>query len=428
MIQGLFSFPKRLRFAVVIAILALTHQQVLATYSRVESMGKSADFFMDDVSIFSNPANMNIFPNFLIGEMGSYKSSQLSADSGRLSSANMDPANSWFGGIFSYSLGKHGETPSLYPQISLGGAFNRVDDELFALVPDSANGQVIPKPATNFDGFLGITLSNGGMLGSHIYIAKQEGADLGNSNKPTVYGPDIRVSALRADLGANWPVARNMDAELSLGTALVGYGPSSVDPELSFFVKGRAFSTLEIINGELVPMFNYSHLGSPGKEVESYKLGLGVNVSLDRGFFWLGAQGFLNHSLSKWTTVGDKQVFSSKINQTQSEDIISGVVIDFGIERNVWWDWFVVRVGGQKVIAYREMDGPLKGDKQSFFYTNPTGNTTPEDHVGFGIGLNIEEKLKVDATLAEDILYTFGNLFSKPQDRIISRISATYSF
>jgi hypothetical protein len=48
--------------------------------------------------------------------------------------------------------------------------------------------------------------------------------------------------------------------------------------------------------------------------------------------------------------------------------------------------------------------------------------------VGFGIGINVEEKLKVDATLAEDILYTFGNLFSGPTHHVISRISATYSF
>ena len=46
----------------------------------------------------------------------------------------------------------------------------------------------------------------------------------------------------------------------------------------------------------------------------------------------------------------------------------------------------------------------------------------------FGIGINVEEKLKVDATLAEDILYTFGNLLSGPSHHVISRISATYSF
>ena len=37
-----------------------------ATYARLESMGKSSKFIMDDMSIFDNPANINIYPNFLI--------------------------------------------------------------------------------------------------------------------------------------------------------------------------------------------------------------------------------------------------------------------------------------------------------------------------------------------------------------------------
>src|SRR3954466_3061561 len=94
-----------------------------ATYSRVESMGKRADFFMDDISIFDNPANMNIFPNFLIGELGVYRQTQtasgpLSAADSAASSANVrrniDPANGWFGGIFSYSLSKNKESGNLY--------------------------------------------------------------------------------------------------------------------------------------------------------------------------------------------------------------------------------------------------------------------------------------------------------------------------
>ena len=112
----------------------------------------------------------------------------------------------------------------------------------------------------------------------------------------------------------------------------------------------------------------------------------------------------------------------------QSEQLLQGVTIGFGIERNVWWDWMVLRVGGQKVMGYLEEDGPAANDKRSYIYTNPTGNMSSNDQIGFGIGLNVEEKLKVDATLAEDVLYTFGNLFSSPQHHIISRISATYSF
>ena len=52
-------------------------------------------------------------------------------------------------------------------------------------------------------------------------------------------------------------------------------------------------------------------------------------------------------------------------------------------------------------------------------------NGTADDHVGFGFGINIEEKLKIDVTVAEDLL--FRNPF-QGESRIFSRLDATYSF
>ena len=405
-----------------------TVQTPWATYSRVESMGKRADFFMDDISIFDNPANMNIFPNFLIGELGVYR--QGPGDTSANVRRNIDPANSWFGGIFSYSLSKNKESGNLYPQISLGGAFNRVDEDLAVLIPDIVDGYAVPAPATNFDGFLGMTLSNGGMLGSHVYVAMQEGANLDNGVIKGSADPNINVYMLRGDIGVNWPIARNVDGELSVGTASISYGPQSIDPEMSYFVKGRAFSTLEIINGELVPIFNYSSLKAPGRELTKLHFGLGVNVSLDRGFFWLGAQGLFDEDTKTGMSLsasGDSAVYTSRSNSKTSQTIRGGL-ISFGIERNVWWDWLVLRVGGQKEVTYRDQTSTDPGQSFNFIYTNPTNDGSLNDAVGFGIGINIEEKLKVDATLAEDLPYTFGNLFSGPIHHLISRISATYSF
>jgi hypothetical protein len=113
-------------------------------------------------------------------------------------------------------------------------------------------------------------------------------------------------------------------------------------------------------------------------------------------------------------------------------------LISFGIERNIWWDWFVIRVGGQKSILYTDCDVNNKNadkynDKQygickddgNFFSTNPLGDGTSKDHIGFGFGINSEEKLKIDVTVAEDLL--FRNPF-QGEGRLFSRISATYSF
>jgi hypothetical protein len=50
---------------------------------------------------------------------------------------------------------------------------------------------------------------------------------------------------------------------------------------------------------------------------------------------------------------------------------------------------------------------------------------TADDHVGFGFGINIEERLKIDVTVAEDVL--FRNPF-QGEGRLFSRLDATYSF
>ena len=410
---------------VLISVLSLSFKAE-ATFSRLESMGKSADFFMDDVSIFSNPANINIFPNFLIGEMGSYRNpAKLDTSLSSNRNRNLDPENSWFGGLFSYSLSKNKDKATLSPQISIGGAFNRLDTEILPLTPDSADGFLIPDPATNFDGFLGMTFRNGGMIGSHIYIAKQDGADLsyGKINP----GNNIRFSLMRGDLGVNMPLNKSLDGEISLGGAETSYGPEKIDPKLSFFVKARLFSSVDLINGEMVPIASYSNIAIPGKDIQQFHVGLGANVSLDRGFFWLGLKGILeNQKTQGFDTYGNYAVFFSD-STTKTKQSRKGISIGFGIERNIWWDWLVLRVGGHKVIAQTEVEDK-SGKKYSFIYTNPTGDMTSEDQIGFGIGVNIEEKLKVDATLAEDLPYTFGNFFSGPRSYIISRISATYSF
>jgi hypothetical protein len=46
---------------------------LFGTDSRVLTMGRYDAFFMDDISIFRNPANVSIYPNMLMGSLGIYK-------------------------------------------------------------------------------------------------------------------------------------------------------------------------------------------------------------------------------------------------------------------------------------------------------------------------------------------------------------------
>ncbi|MDR2580341.1 MAG: hypothetical protein LBC85_05040 [Fibromonadaceae bacterium] len=440
---------KTLRFVVAAAV-ALGSVSAFATNARVESMGKSTRFIMDDISIFDNPANMNLYPNFLIGELGHYMGPAADAVG---AGENHDPFDPWFGGIFALGIGAE-------KSISIGGVLNRRDERLLRFFPDRIRigdgpNDVLnaPDPATNFDGFLGASLGRVA-LGAHIYVAHQDGVDKEGRLNNAAF-----VSALQTDLGTNIEISNSMSFELSGGAARLQYGSSRSDglfdtDLMSFFGRTRLFSRVNAINGNLIPAASVYNMNAPGRDEFEVNLGMGVDAAFDRGFFWLGLNGFYNKQRagSTWQYIDGFTVYTDEGNYKDigkdawgdsrtTLDKIGGT-ISFGIERNIWWDWFVIRVGGQKTIAYADYAGnkanslsilcPARGKDNAgcdgpgnFFITNPVNDGTIDDNVGFGFGVNIEEKLKIDATVTEDLL--FRNPF-QGGSRILSRISATYSF
>ncbi|MFA6622970.1 MAG: hypothetical protein WCS54_02560 [Fibrobacteraceae bacterium] len=421
--------------AVGLAVGVVGVGSAFATFARVESMGKNTTYIMDDVSIFDNPADINLYPNYLIGGFGEYTDDVATG-------TNKDPQHPTFGGIFSLGLGS-GDTPD--PRVTIGGLFGREDSELFQFLPtkyigDKGDTNALPETVTNFDGFLGGTLSNGNAFGLHVYIAHQDGGYETASGSYQVDGNSY-ASVIRGDAGINWQLGSGTDLELTGGIARVQYGPDHKDffedGDFSYLGNARAFFTLDAIDGELIPAVRAHYVQAPGVEDRHAQVGLGINVALDRGFFWMGWDFLWNQKREHdWTydyTTGET-VYNSQYEDKiwdKRKDI--GGMVSFGIERNIWWDWFVVRVGGQKSILYTKCDvdsrnagkNGLCADDGTFFSTNPMGDGTAKDHVGWGFGINVEEKLKIDVTVAEDLLYR--NPF-QGEGRLFSRIDATYSF
>jgi hypothetical protein len=412
-----------------------------ATFARIESMGKNTTYIMDDVSIFDNPANINLYSNYLIGEFGPYTQD---VESGK----NVDPQHPNFGGIFSISIGDDNNPD---PRISIGGLFGRINTELMQYLPDVVIGENgaptnVPETVTNFDGFLGGTLSDGNSWGLHVYIAQQDGGDKAEDGNFQVK-KNAFASVVQADGGLNYQISNYFDLEFSLALARIQYGPEHHsffdDGNFSWLIKSRAFFTLDAINGELVPALNLKFIDAPGLDEKHAQVGVGVNVALDRGFFWMGLDFIWNkRKAHDWLYNANTKTWTydsrNEDNKHWDDRTDIGGMISFGIERNIWWDWFVIRVGGQKSILYTKCNVNDKNvdkynDKQygickddgNFFSTNPLADGTSKDHVGFGFGINIEEKLKIDVTVAEDLL--FRNPF-QGEGRLFSRISATYSF
>jgi len=427
---------KTLRFAIAAAAV-VGSVSAFATNARVESLGKTSTFIMDDVSIFDNPANINLYPNFLIGELGNYV--RQNPQPGQ----NQDPLDAWFGGIFSLKV-------SADNSLSIAGVFNRKEERLLKYLPNWINGIKAPEPVTNFDGFLGANLDNKA-FGLHIYVAHQDGLS-GDGKLNT----DAFVSALQLDAGTNIEISSDYSLEASVGTARIQYGPGSrkfFDSDLfSIFFDGRMFSRVSAINGHLIPVVFFRNMNAPGRDELDVGAGMGVDAAFDRGFFWLGLKGFYNQQRAgeAWQkTSSGETVYMGTEDDYWGENTSRlwqvGGTISFGIERNIWWDWFVIRVGGQKTITYADYNNsgvdeasnknnilcPTSfnaggcSDNGNYFITNPAGDGTRGDNVGFGFGINIEEKLKIDFTVAEDVV--FRNPF-QGEGRIMSRVSATYSF
>lgn len=422
-----------------------------ATNARVESMGKHDTYFMDDVSVWTNPANANIYPNYLMGELGQMRQNGAVTAQNSFSSStgsafaryNQDPQGPWFGAIFAKSFSADPAGGNRYPQIVVGGAFNRNDDLLeflpskVVLTSTNKNGSgtsaadtiQLEKPAIKADFLLGFAAPNGVLVGAKLYVAHSDTSSNGST-------PIEKTSTLWAGtVGVNAPVAQGLDVEGAFTVAQIdaeatrGAQSYKSNSDLSFVGSARAFISVPEISGELVPAVKFQQIDGPGIENDMrITAGSGVNVSLDRGFFWIGAdysmisteKRLLSGTVSDWDSVPLTTYDANKVR------------VSFGIERNVWWDWFVLRVGGQKIFSSDETTSKGVGDAKSVtttdITTNPEGNGLPEDHVSFGFGLNIEDKLKVDAVVAEDILFTGGNLLGGPADHILSRISATYSF
>ena len=271
--------------AVGVAFGILGVGSAFATFARIESMGKNTTYIMDDVSIFDNPANINLYPNYLIGEFGPYTEDVPAG-------TNQDPRFPNFGGIFSVSLGDENNPD---PRLSIGGLFGRIS-ELSMYLPTTVIGEDgkktgTPETVTNFDGFLGGTLTSGDAWGLHIYIAHQDGGYKTPSGSYQV-DSDAFASIVQADGGFNLQFGSNIDFEISFGLARIQYGPEHQnffdDGDFSFLAKSRAFFTLEALDGELVPAFSMKLIQAPGIEDKHAQVGLGINVALDRGFFWLG--------------------------------------------------------------------------------------------------------------------------------------------
>jgi hypothetical protein len=403
---------------------------IYATDARVLTMGGNDNFFMDDMSIYRNPANINYYPNMLIGSLGLFLPDS-AMDTGQLAALRLqtrDPQRPFGGTILSYSLNQSSESGSQYPLLSVGAIFNRWDPLLNYIDPNTiefrkafgTNKRDLVSPVGKIDLMLGYALKNGAMIGIGTYLAFQKENKLSTLYESNLY---------KGNIGVNWPIAKTMNLEASFGVATITakgkvyrqISPSITDTvnesiaDRNFSFKGdlRLFSSLTNLNGDFVPHFSIERLGFNGYDAMNYSLGVGVNVNIDKGFFWTGIEGLVENKNY------------SKINSISRDSLSTGIGgrLSAGIERNVVWDWLVLRIGVSKKLMYVSEAG-----ENGHWEQNPESNSSDEDFAAVGVGVNIDNRFKIDGVVAENIFYTWTNLISSPQHHLMNRITLTYSF
>jgi len=458
----LSTLHSQLRIA--LCIIALLAASSFATQARIESMGKRPAFFLDDITMFTNPANATFYSSALMGELGFYSQNSLgTSDIGNLGTNVKDPFSPWFGALFRYGLHDEGLRD---PQITIGGFFGYDHWEFTRFVPREVivGGETyrIPNSVTNFDGFLAGTMLDGSAVGTHIYVAVQDGKQDVNAAGTTEgeLTKNAHVSILAMDYGANFLVTNTSSVELSFGIARIQYGPSRkgfLDPGLfSFYSNGRLFLETELLNGQYIVGYKIADMKVPSWEEMTYNLNTGVNVMIPRGLFWLGIDAVrIKETVGSWEKREDRDENDRVVNSWRiyrepgSREVITedrsdaiGGIISFGIERNVFRDWIIIRTGGQKSLFYKKCVKNSAPDVKSaicpaplgrigggnYWETNPGGDGSLGDHLGLGLGFNMDNKLKIDVTIAEDAF--FRNPFTPNGSigRFISRVSALYRF
>jgi len=418
---------------------------VYATDARVRVMGRQETpyFYRDEVSVFTNPADMSLYPNLIYGSFGWMGANDTSGGNGKLQ--NVQPLDPLFGGMISYGFSDEESGPML----SIGAYVNRTDYMLEKLLkaggtdkrykyenPESVTGEDqtlgtegknnLSAPLGKFDLMLGFDVGNGFAMGLGFYTAYQcEREDGEIRNQTALYkataginynieqGLDLEASVNGGLTNARWTKDKRNGEDVTLADALKD-SLQVIVSDNDYFVRGdlRFFTAVPAINGSFVPQVSLTYMTLNRADIVDVAGGVGINMNIDRGFFWAGLQGIYTQENSQKNvgTSGDPQRIGARLS--------------FGIERNIVWDWFLIRVGGQKEFQYETKNG----DTRSSWLENPTSNGEDNDLVGLGFGINIDNRLRIDFVASEDLPYTLTNLISGSSYHLFNRVSATYRF
>ncbi len=389
-----------------------------ATDARVIALGGHDDFFMDEVSVFRNPADIGLYPDMLYGSLGVYRSSGSDSAAAGRSSAPADP---FFGGIAAFPLTADTAYRARHSSFSLGAFFNRHDALLDYVNPHSGryvgnSNDIMLTPQGTIDVMTGYTWAGGTAIGIGGYIASQS-----YTTGPVI---DSETSLYKLNVGLRSPVGDHGAFEWSAGSGLLrakgdsagaGRTPIIVANDDAFFMTdARMFTPFPASAVMAVPQVRFSRitLYHGAVSLQDFTAGIGIDLPLTGGLFWAGLQ----YLYQAGSFFHDSSITSY------------GCRASFGLEHSIVGDWLVARVGGQKVFAFSTTTYAAGGPARSTFSDGLPSDDSYSDLLGLGLGFIIKARLRIDAVVSDNLPYTLGIASGGSDPYLISRVGATWRF
>ncbi len=431
-------------FIILFALMIVSVAGTYATESRIESMGKTDRFMLDEMAMFSNPAYFVVYPNILTGSLGKYVEQDWP----------YSLSGQWFGAWTTIN------------KVAVGAAFNRHDplqeflmsrrslsykrdygqmmfviydslwnrdtvaaadttDSLYVIggrrfIVDSLRYDIaeatVPAPVGEAEVFLGYNLGNMG-VGIHVFRVAQD--SLVNESRKAASG------ILRGDLGFLMKLSEKdfVDAAFTYAR-LTYYNADAVqaldEAQNTIGLSARAFLSVTQVGGQVVPSFKFSQTSVVNDTILSVSPGMGYAREIEGGSFWSGLEYEYGRDRSTSYSLDDNE------DVVTEEDTLTSnkITFSFGIEKQIAWPWFTLRVGGRKTVSYNEQssDGEAYVSKS----TNTDNDRSADDVIGAGVSLKVGDRLRFDVSGNERLPYS--NIFNGTLESIATRISATYAF
>ncbi|MBN1782115.1 hypothetical protein JW948_13365 [bacterium] len=374
---------KRNRFTLIMILMICTAASLVATESRVGSMGGVGYYIHDNSNIFYFPGTLHYYANQAVAELRAKNADNL------------------------YTVGVQMERkPGSIVGVYLNRPIDLPQDILMDVTPDLTLDRVI-------------SLLYGGKWNN-----KNWGVILSYASDKTeddAFGIQEKESARYIGLCAGLSTS---DYDLGFNLELPSAKWEADDDEdkwggTGIGIHGRYFSTRSSVL-KLVGIGNL-YFGNTTREIGDAEIGYNrLNIAIGgAALYQLDPKNLVVLAVEAFGRNQDKEEVKDGDEYTYTRTVLPGIYL--GVESKLK-SWLIGRLGARQVYqSIKEVAKPAQGEEVETMESQSTFA------VSFGLGIILGD-LQLDAMMNEGILFDGPNFISGQNNTLANRISLTYSF